>query len=182
MSDSPRRPTFPPPPPPPNELIDGWFSKRRNARRIAAWRMETEDWRTNFILHRLKNLEGRVRRLTEPTNSPTPPENPATAADHTPRLEPIAFDQLDAGIQRFVRLLRDHGIETFESCEGGPGHAYPEPTVRFHGDCGAGFSALSVALSHDLPVSDVRQTWPVIDGRPTGPHWEMVFSEADPVG
>ena len=31
------------------------------------------------------------------------------------------------------------GIETFESCPGGPGHAYAEPTVRFYGDRSEGF-------------------------------------------
>jgi hypothetical protein len=25
------------------------------------------------------------------------------------------------------------GVETIESCEGGPGHAFPEPTVRLAG-------------------------------------------------
>ncbi len=28
-----------------------------------------------------------------------------------------------------VEVLRAAGVETFESCEGGAGHSYPEPTV-----------------------------------------------------
>ena len=30
-------------------------------------------------------------------------------------------------------------METFESCQGGAGHAYPEPTVRFFGEKAAGY-------------------------------------------
>jgi hypothetical protein len=41
--------------------------------------------------------------------------------------------KLDRGIEKAVRTLQANGIETFESCEGGPRHAYPEPTIRFHG-------------------------------------------------
>jgi len=57
---------------------------------------------------------------------------------------------LDAGIRVAVRCLRGAGIETFESCEGGDGHAYPEPTVRFHGERGEGFRALGIALAAGL--------------------------------
>src|SRR5688500_15798303 len=60
---------------------------------------------------------------------------------------------LDVGIRTAVHALRAAGIETFESCEGGPGHAYLEPTVRFHGDRGEGFRALAVGLQAGLPVT-----------------------------
>jgi hypothetical protein len=40
------------------------------------------------------------------------------------------FPDLDPGIRQAVRILREAGVETFESCEGGERHAYPEPTVR----------------------------------------------------
>lgn len=82
---------------------------------------------------------------------------------------------LDAGIQQYVEILVGAGIETYESCEGGPGHAYPEPTVRFHGDHTEGFRALAVALQHGLPVSSLRRTWTVQDLEPVGPTWEIVF-------
>ena len=86
----------------------------------------------------------------------------------------IAGD-LDSGIAPMVKVLLDAGIETFESCEGGPGHAYPEPTIRFHGDRGEGFRALAVAMQRGLPVLHLRRVWPIINGEPTGPWWEMVF-------
>lgn len=92
-----------------------------------------------------------------------------------------AFDRdyptLDPGIRRGVRLLMEAGVETFESCEGGDEHAYPEPNVRFYGGRSAGWRALWVALEHGLPVKAVRQTWPVREGGPVGPYWEVVFSE-----
>jgi hypothetical protein len=48
---------------------------------------------------------------------------------------------LDEGIAPMVAALAEAGIETFESCEGGLDHAYPEPTVRFHGGRAEGFRA-----------------------------------------
>lgn len=84
---------------------------------------------------------------------------------------------LDAGIRRAVEILNRVGIETYESCEGGSGHAYPEPTIRFHGDASEGFRAVAAALQHKLPVSAIRRVWDIIDGEPSGPTWEMVFSQ-----
>lgn len=82
---------------------------------------------------------------------------------------------LDAGIRRAVEILYDAGIETFESCEGGPGHSYPEPAIRFYGERDQGWKALHIALQNGLPVSTVRRIWRIIDGEPIGPHWEIVF-------
>lgn len=82
---------------------------------------------------------------------------------------------LDAGIKRAVEILSKAGIETYESCEGGTDHSYPEPAIRFHGDRSEGFKALAIALQHNLPVSAIRRFWDVNDGEPTGPYWEIVF-------
>jgi len=82
---------------------------------------------------------------------------------------------LDPGIRKAVLLLRQGGIETFESCQGGPGHAFHEPTVRFFGDKNEGYKALAVATQNALPVAEIRRTWPVIDGEITGPYWEMTL-------
>jgi hypothetical protein len=83
---------------------------------------------------------------------------------------------IDVGIASAVSTLRAGGIETFESCEGGEGHAYPDPTVRFHGSQSEGFRALTVALENGLPVMELRRVWPVLDHEPTGPWWEMTFA------
>lgn len=82
---------------------------------------------------------------------------------------------LDPGIVSAVEALQKAGVETFESCEGGPGHTYPEPTVRFHGQKLEGFRALAAVASAGLNVSDLRRVWPIVDGEPTGPWWELTF-------
>lgn len=89
-----------------------------------------------------------------------------TARDESP---------LDEGIRYYVDVLAAGGVDTFESCEGGEGHAMPEPTVRFHGAKPDGFRALAIALENDLPVLDLRRYWALIDGEPTGPYWELTF-------
>src|SRR4030042_563007 len=76
---------------------------------------------------------------------------------------------LDPGIRDAVEELRRAGVETFESCEGGPDHAYPEPTVRFHGEQPEGFRALAVAQGAGLTVAALRRVWSIEDGEPNGP-------------
>jgi hypothetical protein len=84
--------------------------------------------------------------------------------------------RLDSGIKNGVERLRACGIETFESCEGGPGHAYTEPTIRFHGTPEAGWRALGICLAYGFPVLCLRRVWYVQDANePTGPDWEIVF-------
>ncbi len=82
---------------------------------------------------------------------------------------------LDSGIAPFVEALVAAGIETYESCEGGNGHTYPEPTIRFHGERGQGFRALAVALEHGFRVNSLRRTWTIVDDEPTGPCWELTL-------
>jgi hypothetical protein len=82
---------------------------------------------------------------------------------------------LDAGIAHAVKVLAKAGVETYESCQGGKGHSYPEPTIRFYGERYEGFRALSIALSERLPVKDLRRIWVIQDGEPVGPDWEITF-------
>ena len=88
---------------------------------------------------------------------------------------PIEDNQLDDGIKRHVDVMLAAGIETFESCQGGDGHAYHEPTIRFRGDRSEGFKALAAAMQNGLQVSELRRVWPINDGEPTGPWWEITF-------
>jgi hypothetical protein len=84
---------------------------------------------------------------------------------------------LDPGIRAYVLALREGGVETFESCEGGDGHALAEPTIRFHGPASAGFRAYAVACERGLPVAALRLSYPVDDCKMlTGPWWEMTFT------
>ena len=83
---------------------------------------------------------------------------------------------LDPGVALYVDVLDGAGIETFESCEGGEGHGFLEPTVRFYGDNSEGFRALAVAVQRELPVAELRRYWQVSRaGEPEGPHWELTF-------
>jgi hypothetical protein len=86
---------------------------------------------------------------------------------------------LDPGIRREVEILQGAGVETFESCQGGTGHAFFEPTVRFCGQHSEGFKALAVALQHGLRVSELRRYYSIQDGEPVGPQWEMTFRTAN---
>jgi len=94
---------------------------------------------------------------------------------------PAVHLDLDSGIKHYVLALRSGGIETYESCEGGDGHAFPEPTVRFSGNNGEGFKALSIAMTYGLPVLALRRAWRMDDGELTGPWWEMTFRTKGPV-
>jgi hypothetical protein len=86
-----------------------------------------------------------------------------------------ALNHLDKGIERAVLVLREGGVETIESCQGGNGHAFPEPTVRFVGEKSEGYRALAIALQNGLKVMELRRVWPVLDYEPTGPYWELTF-------
>ncbi len=85
------------------------------------------------------------------------------------------IDMLDPGIAEYVTNLCAAGVETYESCQGGDGHALPQPTVLFGGERAAGWHALRVAQERGLPILSLRRSWWIVDGEPTGPHWEMVF-------
>lgn len=88
----------------------------------------------------------------------------------------MKFDPpLDDGIGPFVEYLAKEGVETFESCQGGTGHAYPEPTVRFHGGRAEGYRAISIALNSSYQVKELRRVWPLIDNELTGPYWEITL-------
>lgn len=86
----------------------------------------------------------------------------------------------DEGIRRYVLILRAAGIETFESCQGGAGHAFPEPTIRFHGTAAEGFRAFTAARNHGLPVLALRRSYSVNGDWLEGPWWEMTFRTTDP--
>lgn len=88
--------------------------------------------------------------------------------------------ELDSGIAAAVVILLEHGVETYESCEGGDDHPYLEPTVRFHGKQRDGIRALGIALASGLPVATLSRIWPVDDKEPTGPYWALTFSEPVP--
>jgi hypothetical protein len=82
---------------------------------------------------------------------------------------------MDPGIRHAVRVLREGGIETIESCQGGRGHSFFEPTVCFSGSYDDGFKALAVAIEHGLPVHQLRRCYTITEGELIGPDWEITF-------
>ena len=86
---------------------------------------------------------------------------------------------LDNGIKKAVRILRSAGIETYESCEGGLGHSFSDPTIRFHGIHSEGYKAVAVAMENGLNVYELRRVWSIIDGELDGPFWELTFNKQE---
>jgi len=83
---------------------------------------------------------------------------------------------LDRWIGFAVKVIRDAGVATYESCEGGRGHAFREPTVRFFGSHSEALRAVAAALNHGLPVGDLRQCWCLSESNLLdGPFWEITF-------
>ena len=87
----------------------------------------------------------------------------------------------DPGIQRAVDLLRRAGINTCQSCEGGPDHSSADPYVHFFGEAGEGWRAVAVVTPHRwqeriglVPVS-LSRSWNIQNGEPEGPFWELTF-------
>ena len=96
--------------------------------------------------------------------------------------------QLDPGIELYVRVLLDLGVETCQSCEGGEGHTLDRPWVQFWGDPYEGPIAACKARRAGLPVCQVARVWHVNCGPSRGeilfdswgeldsPVWEMTFT------
>src|SRR5437899_1533215 len=90
---------------------------------------------------------------------------------------PVPF-KYDKGIKRAVEILQAGGIETFQSCEGGKGHAFPLPSVEFYGEPEAGWRAVAICLAHGLPIRQLLRVWKVLDAHePNGPYWRVEFRE-----
>ena len=106
---------------------------------------------------------------------PTIPTENQKRRGITPFAE-IRDDRLDCGISGVVEMLWGVDIDTYESCEGGEGHSYTRPAVRFRGSMADGFLALSRALELGLPVWELRRFWFVNENNePEGPDWELSF-------
>ena len=90
------------------------------------------------------------------------------------------LEDLDPLIEPYVRILRRNGIETVQSCQGGEGHSFPRPTIRFTGSMGALWRALSILLNVDAGVSRVQIVWRVgPDQLPSGPVLEVVLYDLE---
>jgi hypothetical protein len=88
----------------------------------------------------------------------------------------LRFDPpLNSGSRDVVVTLAANGVQTFESCEGGLGHSFPKPTVRFEGGSSKSQRAVAVAWENGLPVTTLPRTWAILDSTLHGLGWEMAF-------
>lgn len=87
---------------------------------------------------------------------------------------PFSADLLDRWIRHAVCVLHEAGVDTYESCQGGRGHAFPEPTIRFNGSRADAKRAVRVALGAGLPAYSLRQFWHVSEVAGAA-SWEMTF-------
>ena len=85
-----------------------------------------------------------------------------------------------------VKILNEYGFKTFESCQGGEGHCFLEPTIRFEGSEFDLIRAYEICDLHRLPVCEVRRVYrktPVHiedntpDVRQIGEAWDKPFNE-----
>jgi hypothetical protein len=85
------------------------------------------------------------------------------------------WDDLDPAIAPIVKIFWEEGAASCQSCQGGPDHPYPEPTVQFIGGRYEGLRLAAIALAFDLQPISLRRVWKFNDGELEGPDWEMTF-------
>lgn len=91
-------------------------------------------------------------------------------------------DSLDKGIEKAVGILMANKVETFESCQGGVGHCFAEPTIHFYGNKNEGIRVAYICLQENLPVFKIGRAFHVSGGEITTPFWEVVFISRIPKG
>ncbi len=106
-------------------------------------------------------------------------------------MTPLTFQKkmdyqfVDERIRIPVQILNKHGFETFESCQGGEGHCFSEPTIRFFGsefDCIRAFELLQ---AHGLCVYETKRVFRKVDIDTTNKktllrnkvYWDKPFNE-----
>lgn len=95
-----------------------------------------------------------------------------------------SIGNVDPLIVPAVEILHKHGFHTIESCQGGDGHAYHEPTVIFDGTEFDLIKAYELCNLYGLNVYSVKRVYgkePVLedvtDGREIGENWVSPVNE-----
>jgi hypothetical protein len=101
------------------------------------------------------------------------------------RMMPEAwYAQIDRGVRFAVRVLHAAGgMETCQSCEGGAGHAYSEPSIDLVAEGGhdaTGFRALAALTAYGLDVHDVAIIWTCQHGLPYQRIWRVTLRATYP--
>lgn len=101
-------------------------------------------------------------------------------------LSPGMIAEIDELILPAVLLLNKYGFETFESCQGGPGHCYLDPTVRFEGTEFDMFRAYELCQIHGMNVITAKRVYSkedvlseVENGESIGEAWSGPFNELE---
>ena len=89
---------------------------------------------------------------------------------------------IDPLILPAVEILNRHGFDTFESCQGGEGHCYPEPTVRFNGSEFDLIRAYEICKCYNLTVLAAKRVFRKTevyknDATSIGIVWDNPFNE-----
>ena len=69
------------------------------------------------------------------------------------------INAVDEIIKPAVKIMLEHGFHTFESCQGGEGHSFTEPTIRFNGTEFDLIIAYELCKHYKLNVSCVRRVY-----------------------
>lgn len=69
------------------------------------------------------------------------------------------IEGLDKGIAPAVKVLNSHGFIIFESCQGGEGHCYQQPTVRFYGSEFDLIKAFEICQCYRLNVYEAKRVF-----------------------
>lgn len=96
----------------------------------------------------------------------------------------VPWDDIDPGILAALHALADYGIDTFASCQGGPGHgAYGSmPVILFHGDENAGLYAVWLLETAGFRVWELSRHWDLDHGQPRQPWWRATMRSLMPMG
>jgi len=91
---------------------------------------------------------------------------------------------LDDGIKDAVILLNKFGFKTFESCQGGKGHCYDVPTIRFFGDEFDLIRAYELCMLHSINVYEAKRVYrktsvylDATNGDNIGENWDKPYNE-----
>jgi len=96
--------------------------------------------------------------------------------------ETVPWDDLDQGIIAAVHALADYGVETFSSCQAGPGHGAMMPEVLFRGGEHAGLWAVWLLETQGFKVQSLARYWDLDHGLPREPFWQVWLRTTEPTG
>jgi hypothetical protein len=94
----------------------------------------------------------------------------------------VPWDDIDPGIKAALHALVDHEVDTFSSCQGGPGHAGYSgmPTILFRGDEHAGLWAVWLLETQGFKVQTLSRHWDLDFGLPRMSLWQVTLRTTEP--